>query len=327
MQPIYNSNRRSVENLSSDFVVWSTLSPLFIIIHIAILRWDPVARAQYALRYPADPVPQTQFISPEGFAPNQTPGASIIELLIYLHAFVIWGWVVLRSQMHKKYSHTINLNNQEFSLLSQFLLGVVLLMVGLVWLCSVFGVWGFKWLDVGYMVYGFGELMAWFRFVPQIPINFLAMTTLGMAPSLMYTEALGLVFLWISQLTKVHKYDRWMQLALPNSVFFLLVFKTLVFSQLFYQMWFAYRKNNILKLASLPQPVTAEGRTVDQKSQSFMSDPAAYLASTLNGGLEFARRLRGDVFNKSTKSRGEAGERLLDENEMTVFSRDNSKDS
>lgn len=334
-QVFHNAQRGSVEHLSSDFVVWSAISPLLILVHIALLRWDPIAREQYSLRYPLEPTPSTQFVSSKGFAPDHPPGASLIEFFIYLHATVIWGWIVLRSQMNRKYAHTINIDHQGFSMLSQFFLGVILFLTSTLFvLASIHlfhgnqvGFWGIKWLDVVYILYAFGELISWFRYVPQIPINFLARSTLGLAPKLVYTEAVGLLFLWISQLSKVHQNGgRWKQLTLPNSVFLLLLFRSLTILKLLHQM-FAYRANNLKKLALLPQPATSTPSSPESThlSPTLFDSSMTIVANLIRNIGGFANRVKTKLRNPRFK--GESAERLLNSNEMTVITRDTSKDS
>lgn len=230
--------------------------------------------------------------------------------------------------------HTINQEIQDVSLLSQVLLYGSIAFIGVIFIAASWhlphgnpnGIWGFKWLDVVYLFYTVGEAAAWFRFLPQIPINFQGRDTLGISPNLLYIEAVGLLLLWASQIIKALRYHRWMQLALPNSIFFLLVFKTLIISKLLHQMWFVYRKNNLKILASLPRPITSSPASVlDDGKLSLFDKSVLRVSRTLQGGLRLLTSFRRGY--QPNKPKSEAEEGLLEENELADLSRNGTKDA
>lgn len=231
-------------------MVWSSIAPACKIIHISFLRWNSLTRSQYARRFPLDPIPQTTFITTDGYAPPHPPGASLTELFLNIHAFILVGLVCGVYQVKNKYRHTQNIDIQEFSVFSQiscYLLGIFALVLAI---CSVWyyphidnGYWGINWLDVVYLFDVVGEGANWFRFTPQIPVNFLCQSATGLSPRLLYIEFFSTIILGASQISKAIHYKSAFQITQPVSIFFLIIFKLLILSKLVQQHLFVYRHN------------------------------------------------------------------------------------
>lgn len=238
----HNAVRRSIAGLSFDLVLWTAIASLGKALHIALLRWNPLAIAQYAARFPLTPVPVRLAVE-NGLPVVGSPGASGLELLLYVHTLVLCSALAFQIRTHRA---TTTLA-QDISTLSLILLGLVAVL-GMTCLGYIYtGKAHTKWLDFVYCFYAVGEVAEWFRYMPQVSVNFMCRSTAGLSPRFLAVEAadtMVLVLMFACNGT-----------AQPNSLLFMTFFKTLLVGYLVYQHLRVYKNQCIrCKLRYKPVP-------------------------------------------------------------------------
>lgn len=232
----HNHLRRSTAGLSFDFVFWSSAASILKISHIALLRWNTLARSQYADRYPLNPIPNDSLVVQGGPAPG-LPGASLAELTLYTHTLLCVGLVVGVYQIHTIYKKTQTLS-QGISTWTWGFSCLAVLIGTILYVNVLTGKYHTKFLDYVYYLYAVGELAEWLKYVPQISVNFMCRSTAGVSVEFLYTEALSAVALMCCLIHREHSFE-------PNSLFLLAVFKGLFVSKLLYQHYFEYRYQRV----------------------------------------------------------------------------------
>lgn len=228
----HNALRKSIAGLSYDWVLWSVAGAALKVLHISLLRWNRLARVQYAARFPIEPVPSTVAVVNGGPAPH-LPGASGLELCLYLHSFILsliiggqlWGYRLTQIMVQG-----ISLWVYVFASL---VAGFGLLILG----CIATGRFYMVWLDFVYYVYLVGELAEALKYVPQISVNFMCRSTAGVSAASLIIESTGSGAVL-----------GWMLLhgtAQPNSLLVVSIAKLVWFSCLLYQHFAVYRHQRI----------------------------------------------------------------------------------
>lgn len=247
-----NWRRKSIAGLSFDFLFWTSISSLLKLIHIALLRWNQLARSQYSARFPLSPVPDTTFISSDGSPPNSPPGASLSEFILSLHTFIVFGGFCALFQTKTLYRHTqtedqgISFITIAFAILAAFV-GLLILICGL-WNVPYgddFGLYGLKWLDLVYWLYAVGELAELFRFIPLISTNFMCRSTAGVSVQYLAIESAGTLALVGCLIGKGANNRQWIQATKPNSLFTTAIIKVISLSKLLYQHYIVYRHQQV----------------------------------------------------------------------------------
>lgn len=272
---LYNSQRHSIKYLSFDFLVWSTISFICNILHIACLRWGSTTRGQYKQRFPTDPIPRTEFLSayndPQSLPPHP-PGASLGELLINLHSLIFITAICAIYQVYYRYKSTHNPNFQEISIATQIIIIGLFVITAFIFISSIpywgevltlwtLGTYEFKWLDVVYIWAAIGATAEWFRYYPQLTTNFVAQRAEGMSAIALIIELVGCCALGgalIRQglhkcsieslnrdpsLPKLGTIDTLLYMTQPNSLFFQFIIKTAVIVKLLHQK-IVYRRRD-----------------------------------------------------------------------------------
>lgn len=204
----------------------------FKVLHVSLLRWNHLARTQYASRFPIDPVPSTSAMVNGGPAPH-LPGASGLELCLYVHSLIL-GLIIGGQLWGYRLTQTLA---QGISLwcyvLGSFVAGFGLFILG----CISTGRFYMMWLDFVYYVYLVGELAEGLKYVPQISVNFMCQSTAGVNAATLIIETTGSVAVL-----------GWMLLhgtAQPNSLLVVSIAKLVWLSGLLYQHFAVYRHQRI----------------------------------------------------------------------------------
>lgn len=296
----YNSQRHSIKYLSFDFLIWSTVSFVCNILHIACLRWGSTTREQYKQRFPADPIPRTEFLSaykdPESLPPHP-PGASLGELFINIHSLILLTGICAIYQVCYRYKNTHDPYFQEITIVTQSILFGLLAITVLVFISGIpywgevltlwtIGTYELKWLDVVYIWAAIGAVAEWFRYYPQLSTNFVARSADGMSAIALLFELVGCCSLGGALIKQgIHQYyidslerdpslpklgiiDAFLYMTRPNSLFFQFIFKTFSIVKLLHQK-IVYRrrdeKRRRIKNDQLPN--SSPGTALNSNSQ------------------------------------------------------------
>lgn len=136
----------------------------------------------------------------------------------------------------RMYRRTITLA-QNISAWTRVFVGAAIVLALFALLFVYTGRYYFKWLDFVYFIFAVGEAAEWFKYVPQISVNFMCLSTAGFSPHYLAIEAADTVAL-AGYFASSHT-------AQPNSVFLLACFKALFVGYLVYQHLRVYRHQRI----------------------------------------------------------------------------------
>ncbi|VVT48943.1 uncharacterized protein SAPINGB_P002027 [Magnusiomyces paraingens] len=102
---------------------------------------------------------------------------------------------------------------------------------------SEYGFCGLKWLDFVYFLEAVAEVCEWFKYMPQISVNFVMGEANGLSLNLIAVELASIVLLFASLTSKAIYKHKLYEITEPLSLFFLVLFKLPIIIKLLHQFF------------------------------------------------------------------------------------------